>query len=106
MEEIDYFWYKLSAIPEAEQCGWVKDKFGVSWQIQGKKDFVEELEQMKNHIVKELTRSSIITHGREGAVNGLIKMEDGRKYAFRDLYEFSGAKGSCIKSMISYVIEV
>jgi len=31
--EIDYFWDKLSAIPEAEQCGWVKDQFGVSWQI-------------------------------------------------------------------------
>jgi len=31
--EIDYFWEKLSAVPEAEQCGWVKDKFGVSWQI-------------------------------------------------------------------------
>jgi predicted 3-demethylubiquinone-9 3-methyltransferase (glyoxalase superfamily) len=32
-EEIDYFWNKLSAVPEAEQCGWLKDKFGVSWQI-------------------------------------------------------------------------
>lgn len=32
-KEIDYFWDKLSAVPEAEQCGWVKDKFGVSWQI-------------------------------------------------------------------------
>lgn len=31
--EIDYFWQKLSAVPEAEQCGWLKDKFGVSWQI-------------------------------------------------------------------------
>lgn len=31
--EIDYYWQKLSAVPEAEQCGWVKDKFGVSWQI-------------------------------------------------------------------------
>ena len=31
--EIDYFWEKLSAAPEAEQCGWVKDKFGVSWQV-------------------------------------------------------------------------
>lgn len=32
-KEIDYYWEKLSAVPEAEQCGWVKDKFGVSWQI-------------------------------------------------------------------------
>ena len=32
-DEIDYFWKKLSAFPEAEQCGWLKDQFGVSWQI-------------------------------------------------------------------------
>jgi predicted 3-demethylubiquinone-9 3-methyltransferase (glyoxalase superfamily) len=32
-EEIDYFWDRLSAVPEAEQCGWLKDRFGVSWQI-------------------------------------------------------------------------
>lgn len=32
-EEIDYYWEKLSAVPEAEQCGWLKDLFGVSWQI-------------------------------------------------------------------------
>jgi predicted 3-demethylubiquinone-9 3-methyltransferase (glyoxalase superfamily) len=31
--EIDYFWEKLSAVPESEQCGWLKDKYGVSWQI-------------------------------------------------------------------------
>lgn len=30
---IDYYWDKLSAVPEAEQCGWCKDKYGVSWQI-------------------------------------------------------------------------
>jgi predicted 3-demethylubiquinone-9 3-methyltransferase (glyoxalase superfamily) len=32
-EEIDYYWERLSAVPEAEQCGWLKDKFGVSWQV-------------------------------------------------------------------------
>jgi predicted 3-demethylubiquinone-9 3-methyltransferase (glyoxalase superfamily) len=32
-KEIDYYWEKLSAVPEAEQCGWLKDKYGVSWQI-------------------------------------------------------------------------
>lgn len=32
-EQIDYYWKKLSAVPESEQCGWLKDKYGVSWQI-------------------------------------------------------------------------
>ncbi len=32
-EEMDYYWEKLSAVPEAEQCGWLKDKYGLSWQI-------------------------------------------------------------------------
>lgn len=32
-DEIDYFSNKLSAVPEAEQCGWLKDRYGVSWQI-------------------------------------------------------------------------
>lgn len=36
-EEIDYYWEKLSAVPEAEQCGWLKDKFGVSWQVNPEK---------------------------------------------------------------------
>ena len=31
--EIDSFWEKLSSDPQFEQCGWCKDKFGVSWQI-------------------------------------------------------------------------
>lgn len=32
-KEIDYYWEKLSAVPESEQCGWLKDKYGLSWQI-------------------------------------------------------------------------
>ena len=31
--EIDRYWQLLSAVPEAEQCGWLKDRFGVSWQV-------------------------------------------------------------------------
>lgn len=31
--EIDHYWQKLSAVPAAEQCGWLKDKYGLSWQI-------------------------------------------------------------------------
>lgn len=32
-QEIDYYWEKLSSDPKAEQCGWLKDKYGLSWQI-------------------------------------------------------------------------
>lgn len=31
--EIDYYWERLSHVPASEQCGWCKDKYGLSWQI-------------------------------------------------------------------------
>jgi predicted 3-demethylubiquinone-9 3-methyltransferase (glyoxalase superfamily) len=31
--DIDYYWHSLSAVPEAEQCGWLKDRYGLSWQV-------------------------------------------------------------------------
>ncbi|WP_366655283.1 VOC family protein [Fodinicurvata sp. EGI_FJ10296] len=31
--EVDHYWSGLSAVPDAERCGWLKDRFGVSWQI-------------------------------------------------------------------------
>ncbi len=49
-EEIDYYWEKLSADPLAEQCGWLKDKYGLSWQIAPKTmgDFVGDPESEKS----------------------------------------------------------
>jgi len=32
-QEIDRYWAALSAVPAAEQCGWLKDKYGLSWQV-------------------------------------------------------------------------
>ena len=31
--EIDFYWKKLSTVPKSEQCRWLKDKFGLSWQV-------------------------------------------------------------------------
>jgi predicted 3-demethylubiquinone-9 3-methyltransferase (glyoxalase superfamily) len=32
-KEIDHYWSQLSAVPDAEQCGWLKDRYGLFWQI-------------------------------------------------------------------------
>jgi len=62
--EIDYYWEKLSAVSESEQCGWLKDKFGVSWQIvpenlnelmeKNPENFNEKLFKMRKIIISEL----------------------------------------------------
>lgn len=75
-------------------------------KIEGKEDFTEELEKMKTKKASELILDRIITHGKEGAVSGIMKMQSGKKYAFSDFYEFSGAKGAKVKSITSYVIRI
>ncbi len=32
-KEVDHYWKQLSAVPEQERCGWLQDRYGVSWQI-------------------------------------------------------------------------
>ena len=53
-----------------------------------------------------MTIHAVITHGREGAINGEITMTDGHRYAFCDIYRFNSAKGNQIKAMTSYIIDV
>ena len=55
--EIDYFWEKLSSVPESEQCGWCKDTYGLSWQVLPKN--MEELMQ-KPHAFSTLMRQKKI----------------------------------------------
>ncbi len=45
-KEIDYYWEKLSKVPESEQCGWCKDQYGLSWQVVPKN--MEELMKRPN----------------------------------------------------------
>ena len=75
-------------------------------KLDGKKTFEEELEKMKSEKATELIIDQILSHGKEGAANGIIKMQNGKKYAFSDFYKFKGAKGAKIKSITSYVIEI
>jgi hypothetical protein len=76
-----------------------------SKQFQGKQEFAKALVQMKNDQVSELIINGILTHEREGAVRGTIKMENGRIFSFCDVYKFSSSKGDKINSITYDVIE-
>ncbi len=56
--EIDELWSKLSAVPEAEQCGWCKDKYGVSWQIVPEN--MEELMQKPDAFAKMMEMHKLV----------------------------------------------
>lgn len=74
--------------------------------VQGKEAFTKELKKMESPEPLELAISNIITHGKSAAVDGIMKSPDGKKYAFCDVYQFSGLKNPKIKKMTSYVLEV
>ncbi|HEX7483931.1 MAG TPA: VOC family protein [Candidatus Saccharimonadales bacterium] len=57
-EEIDYYWSKLSHVPESEQCGWCKDQFGLSWQIVPEN--MEELMQKPGAFSKMLEMKKLV----------------------------------------------
>lgn len=74
-EQMDYYYDKLSADPQAEVCGWLKDKFGVSWQVvpneydelmnsadeEGKKRMMEALLKMKRLDLEALRNAATNT---------------------------------------------
>jgi len=57
-EEIDYYWEKLSADPAAEQCGWLKDKFGLSWQV-SPRSLGEMMEKGRPEQVARVTKAML-----------------------------------------------
>lgn len=59
--EMDYFYGKLSAVPESEQCGWVKDKYGLSWQV---------VPEKMNAMMLDSNRTKAIA-----ACNAMLKMK-------------------------------
>jgi predicted 3-demethylubiquinone-9 3-methyltransferase (glyoxalase superfamily) len=65
--EIDYFYEKLSAVPESEICGWLKDRFGLSWQIIPKnmgeligksKSAMDAMLKMKKIVIADLEKAA------------------------------------------------
>ncbi|WP_297337544.1 nuclear transport factor 2 family protein [Algoriphagus sp.] len=75
-------------------------------KIKGKENFAEEVKKMQGEKAMELALDQILSHGKQGAANGTLKMQNGKRYAFSDFYVFQDAKGTKIKSITSYVIEI
>src|SRR5690606_22208376 len=61
-------------------------------KIEGREDFMDELKKMKSEKTTELFIDQILSHGKTGASNGIIKMQNGKKYAFSDFYVFQNTK--------------
>ena len=57
-KEIDYYYDKLSAVPESEICGWCKDKYGLSWQVVPKN--MEELMKRPNAFANLMKMKKIV----------------------------------------------
>lgn len=60
-QEVDYFWEKLSqgGDPKAQQCGWLKDKFGLSWQVVplALEELLDDPDQEKaNHVFEAMLK--------------------------------------------------
>ena len=82
----------------------------IRWRIMGEADLRGKaaaraaLKAMAGVAVRELVIDSIITQGREGAVNGLIVSESGGAVAFCDVCQFTSEAGGKIMSMMSYSV--
>ena len=73
--------------------------------IEGKERVREMMEGMKSVGTSDLVIESIITHGRDAAVNGVIRSNAGQSHAFCDVVQFTSTAGTKIKTMTSYSIE-
>jgi hypothetical protein len=73
-------------------------------RIQGKENLTNQLRRMKKD--EKLRIDHVATHGKAGAVDGTRTLTNGRTLAFCNVYEFSNAKGSLVRAITSYIIEV
>ncbi len=86
---------------------------GIRWNmvgdslVEGKEQVANVIEAMNHTKATELTIKNIITHGKTAAVDGIVKLENGSRYAFCDVYNFSSsAKDAKVKEVTSYSINL
>jgi hypothetical protein len=73
--------------------------------IRGKVALKEAIQSVQQDCrVTQITINHVVTHGKVGAVNGIIKRKNDRTYEFCSVYEFSSAKGTNVRDITSYII--
>lgn len=84
----------------------------VEWEIVGhntiigKEAFQKAIEGLPAGQVKEVILEKVLSHGKLGAASGKIILMDGSIFAFGDLYEFKNTKGSLLRTIQSFNIEI
>lgn len=76
-------------------------------RIRGIEEFSEAVRRMANELPSALTIETIITHGTDCAVDGVLEFPGGETYAFCDVYRFNNfSKKAKIKRITSYVVQI
>ena len=75
-------------------------------KAEGKENVIREVKERTSLKVHELVIDQVLSHGKEGAVNGEFKLENGKSAAFSYFFIFQGAKGTKIKTITSYRIDL
>lgn len=70
--------------------------------LQGKEDLTAMLEKLDR--VEEIVVYHAFTHGKTGAVNGMMRLENGQTIAFCDVYVFSNARGTSVSEVTAYQV--
>lgn len=84
----------------------------IQWELVGKQvisnkeDFEKGIVESPLWDVKKLVIDTIITHGNEASATGSVVTEDDLEFAFSKVYVFKGFKGTLLKSIRTYLIEL
>lgn len=73
--------------------------------IRGRTELVAALQRMTPPRALQLSIHHALTHGTSGAVNGTLMLSRDRSVQFCDIYEFTSAKGTCVRRITSYRVE-
>jgi histidyl-tRNA synthetase len=74
-------------------------------QLAGEAALAERVRREQTAYAKSVTIQHVVTHGKAEAVNGTIKLKNGRLRQSCHFYEFTNAKGTSVRAITSYAIE-